>query len=102
MLDCPPFASAPNATLDFIGDKENAMPVANPPQFLREGRWRRDISTFPLHRFHEDRRHFLRRQPGLEQFVFDEASPSQRVLLAFAINVWKRNVCDAGYQRSKP
>src|SRR6202035_2917084 len=96
VLDCPPFSGASDAALNFVRNQQNAVAITNPPQFFHEdlGCW--DISAFALHRLDEDGCDLLGRKSGLEQFLLDEARTGQRVVLAFAVDVWIRNVRHSG------
>ena len=77
MLHRKPLSGPSNATLHLIDDQHNAVPIANPAQFLHEDGGSNDVTTFALYRLDEDRRHFFRSQRGLEQFLFDKARAAQ-------------------------
>ena len=96
VLDRPPFTCASCAALDFIGNQQNAVPIANPAQLLHEVCGCRDIATLSLYRLDENCRYFLRRQSGFEQLLFNETGTGQCVLRAFAIHIGEWNV---GYSR---
>ena len=73
VFDRPPFARAANTRLDFIGDQQDAIFVAQLAQGREEsGRWN-DITTFPLDRFHQNAGYFLARDNLAEDFFFDIA-----------------------------
>ena len=83
VLNGPPFAGAARAGLDFIGDQQDAVAIANAPQLLHEHGRGDHVSAFTLNRLDENRGHFLRRQRRLEQLLFDEARAAQREGLRF-------------------
>src|SRR5581483_7258463 len=108
MFDGPPFSGAPDSALHFVDDQQDAMPVADSPQFLHEDIRGNDISAFPLNRLHENGRHLLRGKRGLEEFVFNKARASEserlgvlRATFAPAIHVGIANVSDARNQWRK-
>src|SRR5438477_11065672 len=77
------------------------MPITNAPQLLHEVCRRRHISAFALYRLDENGGNFFWRDGGLEHLVFNEASASHGIRLAFSIDIWKRNVRHAGNQWRK-
>ena len=54
VLDGPPFSAASRAALDFIGDQQNAVLIADAAQFAHELGGRRHVAAFALDRFNED------------------------------------------------
>ena len=108
VLDGPPLAGAADAALDFVGDQQNAVLVADAAQLLHEDRGSDHVSAFALDGLNEDGGDFLRRQNRLEEFVFDEARTSEcerfgilRAAFAAAINIGITNMSDARNQRGE-
>ncbi len=81
VLDRKPFARAADATLHFVEHQQDAVLVANAPQFLHEDRRSDNVSAFALDRLHKNGRNFFRREDGLKQFVFDVARATKRKFL---------------------
>src|SRR5256885_490676 len=80
MLDGPPFTGSANAGLDFISNQQDAILVANAPQFTQEFRGRGKISALTLHRLDKNRSYLFRRQRGFEKFLLDETRGLDGVL----------------------
>src|SRR6266496_3736234 len=94
VLDCPPFAGASNAALYFVGHQQNSMLVADSPQLLHEDSRRGNVPAFALNRLDKNRRDLLWREDGLEQLFFNVSRASDRILLAFAIDI---GILDVGH-----
>ena len=78
VLDGPPFSGASDTTLDFIGDQQDAVTIADTAEFLHEHGGSDYVSTFALNRLDEDCGYFLGGKRGFEELVFDEAGATQR------------------------
>ena len=59
VLDRPPFAGASRAALNFIGDEQNAVLIADAAQFAHELGGSGQVTAFALDRFNKDRRALL-------------------------------------------
>ena len=108
VLNRPPLAGASHARLHLVRHQQNAVPVADAPQLLHEHRRRNHVSALALDWLHKDCRHFLRRQDGLEQLLFDVARTAQGERLALlrtahttAIHVRIAHVRHTRNQRTK-
>src|SRR5882724_221064 len=93
VLDGPPFAAASGATLNLVGDEQDAMLIADAAQFAHEFSWSRQVAAFALNGFNENGCAFFRRHDRLEDAVFDEAYALGYVLfrrhaLRLAIDIW--------------
>src|ERR1051325_6320653 len=73
---------ATHSRLHFIDDQQNSMLIANASQAVEETFRRGHVTAFTLHRFHHDRRNFLRRRSGFEESFFD---PVERALSGAAV-----------------
>src|SRR5579872_6224689 len=106
VLDRPPFSGTADAALDFVGDQQNAVTIADAAKLLHENGRGDDITAFALHGLNEDGGDFLRRQRGLEELVFNETGTAQRISIGVlstgvAVNVGIADVGYAGHQRSE-
>ena len=77
VLDGPPLARAARAALHLVHHQQNAVAVADGAQLAQKVVRRHHVAAFALDRLDEDRRHFFRRQNGLEQLLFDVARAAQ-------------------------
>jgi hypothetical protein len=101
-----PFARAADATLHFVDHQQDAVLVADAPQFLHENGRSDDVSAFALNRLDENGGDFFRRENSFEQFVFDVARAAEREFLgilrttrAAAIHIGIADVGHAGHER---
>src|SRR5579864_7863022 len=99
VLDRPPLSAASCPALHFISDQQDPVLVANLPQLLQEDRRRWYVTAFALHWLDENCRNFLGRNRSLENFIFNKSRARQRVLLALAVDVGKKNVRHSRHQR---
>ena len=108
VLDGPPFAGAARAGLDFIGDEEDAVLIADAAQLLHEDGGRDDVAAFALDGLDEDGSDFFGRQGGVEELLFDVVGAAEgkgffflRASTTAAIGVGIADVGDAGHERGE-
>ena len=90
VLDRPHLAGPTRARLDLVGDEQDAVLVADPPQALEEAVLGDDVAALALDRLDDDRRDLVRRREPVEQ---DLVEPAQ------VLDPAERRVEDPGQQR---
>ena len=81
MLGGPHLAGTAHAALHFVEDQQDAVTIGQAPQLFEENLRRNQIAAFALDRLDDDARHFLGRNDGAEQFVFNEADATHGVVV---------------------